>query len=81
MTERRDDKNGEKNGDRKDDKNDNKNEKKDEDLEALVGRFAQRRTYRPTDDLDEPDELPLGPAGTVPANASGTPGGEAPEAP
>ncbi|MFI9383378.1 hypothetical protein [Kutzneria sp. NPDC052558] len=46
----------------------------DDDLEALVERFSRRRTYRPTDGEDEPEELPEGPSGT----AMGT-SGEAPK--
>ncbi|WP_256102459.1 hypothetical protein [Streptomyces sp. Ncost-T10-10d] len=37
----------------------------DADLAALVEEFAIRKTYRPTDDMAEPDEVPQGPSGTV----------------
>jgi hypothetical protein len=37
----------------------------DAELAALVAEFATRKTYRPTDDMTEPDEVPQGPSGTV----------------
>lgn len=37
----------------------------DDELAALVDEFSFRRTYRPTDGLAEPDELPLGPSGSA----------------
>ncbi|CAM5261305.1 hypothetical protein GCM10010253_42220 [Streptomyces badius] len=37
----------------------------DAELAALVAEFSFRKTYRPTDDLAEPDELPHGPSGTA----------------
>ncbi|WP_329377994.1 hypothetical protein [Streptomyces sp. NBC_01716] len=40
------------------------------ELAALVEEFASRRTYRPTDALDEPDELPQGPSGTAMGDAA-----------
>jgi len=43
----------------------------DDDLEALVERFSRRRTYRPTDGQDEPEELPEGPSGTAMGTATG----------
>ncbi|MGW0938759.1 hypothetical protein [Streptomyces sp. NPDC002666] len=35
------------------------------ELAALVDEFASRRTYRPTDGMAEPDEVPQGPSGTA----------------
>ncbi|MFD3518894.1 hypothetical protein [Streptomyces sp. NPDC058653] len=40
------------------------------ELVALVEEFASRRTYRPTDALDEPDEMPQGPSGTAMGDAA-----------
>ncbi|ATY98957.1 hypothetical protein ACFY9H_26820 [Streptomyces bacillaris] len=37
----------------------------DDELAALVAEFSFRKTYRPTDDLAEPDEMPHGPSGTA----------------
>ncbi|MCR8944972.1 MULTISPECIES: hypothetical protein [Streptomyces] len=37
----------------------------DAELAALVAEFSFRKTYRPTDDLAEPDEMPHGPSGTA----------------
>ncbi|MEV4948914.1 hypothetical protein [Streptomyces sp. NPDC053755] len=42
----------------------------DEELDALIAEFSERRTYRPTDDVPEPDEVPQAPSGT----AMGDPG-------
>ncbi|MFH9262882.1 MULTISPECIES: hypothetical protein [unclassified Streptomyces] len=53
----------------------------DAELAALVAEFSFRKTYRPTDDLAEPDELPHGPSGTAlgegapPARGAGEPDG------
>ncbi|MEU2247018.1 hypothetical protein [Streptomyces sp. NPDC019224] len=48
----------------------------DGELAALVEEFAFRRTYRPTDGMAEPEELPQGPSGSV----MGGPGETAPPA-
>ncbi|MET7872325.1 hypothetical protein [Streptomyces cyaneofuscatus] len=37
----------------------------DAELAALVAEFSFRKTYRPTDELAEPDEVPHGPSGTA----------------
>ncbi|MFF3094964.1 hypothetical protein [Streptomyces cyaneofuscatus] len=37
----------------------------DAELAALVAEFSFRKTYRPTDELAEPDEAPHGPSGTA----------------
>jgi len=42
----------------------------DAELAALVEEFSGRRTYRPTDDMAEPDELPQGPSGTAMGDAT-----------
>lgn len=41
-----------------------------DELAALVDEFASRRTYRPTDGMAEPDELPQGPSGTAMGEAA-----------
>ncbi|MGW1294012.1 hypothetical protein [Streptomyces sp. NPDC002533] len=48
----------------------------DAELVALVDEFSFRRTYRPTDELAEPGEMPRGPSGTAPEGTA--PGGGAP---
>ncbi|MBW5252245.1 hypothetical protein P8A21_22575 [Streptomyces poriferorum] len=40
-------------------------EGEDAALAALVPEFSFRRTYRPTDGMAEPDEVPQGPSGTA----------------
>ncbi|MEU9950641.1 hypothetical protein [Streptomyces sp. NPDC047939] len=42
----------------------------DEELAALVAEFSVRKTYRPTDGLAEPDEVPQGPSGTAMGDAA-----------
>ncbi|MEU8825115.1 hypothetical protein [Streptomyces sp. NPDC048636] len=42
----------------------------DADLAALVEEFSSPRTYRPTDALPEPDEVPQGPSGTAMGDAA-----------
>ncbi|MFJ9030421.1 hypothetical protein ACIRQP_18220 [Streptomyces sp. NPDC102274] len=42
----------------------------DADLAALVEEFSSRRTYRPADALDEPEEVPQGPSGTAMGDAA-----------
>ncbi|MFF7178305.1 hypothetical protein [Streptomyces sp. NPDC008121] len=42
----------------------------DEELDALLAEFSERRTYRPTDEVPEPDDVPQAPSGT----AMGDPG-------
>jgi hypothetical protein len=54
----------------------------DADLAALVEEFSSRKTYRPTDDMAEPDEVPQGPSGTAMGDAAPPVHGAAePEAP
>ncbi|MEV0322226.1 hypothetical protein ACIBKX_00595 [Streptomyces sp. NPDC050658] len=54
----------------------------DAELAALVAEFADRRTYSPTDDMAEPDELPQGPSGTAMGEtAPGVQGTAEPETP
>ncbi|MFJ5680159.1 hypothetical protein [Streptomyces sp. NPDC093097] len=51
-------------------------------LAALIGEFSSRRTYRPTDDLTEPEELPRASSGTAMGDTSATgSGGGEPDAP
>ncbi len=54
----------------------------DAELAALVEEFSFRRTYRPTDGMAEPDEVPQGPSGSAmgeaAASAQGLPEPEAP---
>ncbi|MET9434944.1 hypothetical protein [Streptomyces sp. NPDC006551] len=40
-------------------------EPSDEELEALLEEFSERRTYRPTDDVPEPEDVPQAPSGTA----------------
>jgi hypothetical protein len=47
-------------------------------LEALVEEFSDRRTYRPTDDAVEPDEMPRGPSGTALGDSAPTGSGAVP---
>jgi hypothetical protein len=42
----------------------------DAELAALVEEFSSRKTYRPTDGMAEPDEVPQGPSGTVMGDAT-----------
>ncbi|MCT4353799.1 hypothetical protein M5362_11735 [Streptomyces sp. Je 1-79] len=35
------------------------------ELDDLVAEFSERRTYRPSDDLEEPDDVPQAPSGTA----------------
>ncbi|MGA5000428.1 hypothetical protein ACPCB7_20640 [Streptomyces arboris] len=44
----------------------------DAELAALVAEFSFRKTYRPTDELAEPDEVPHGPSGTAMGEAAPT---------
>ncbi|AJC53376.1 MULTISPECIES: hypothetical protein [Streptomyces] len=44
----------------------------DEELAELVGEFSSRRTYRPTDDLAEPEEMPPAASGAAMGDAGGT---------
>ncbi|MFJ2090210.1 hypothetical protein ACIOEW_13185 [Streptomyces sp. NPDC087901] len=37
----------------------------DDELAALVEEFSIRKTYRPTDGIAEPDEVPQGPSGSA----------------
>ncbi|MBT2426028.1 hypothetical protein J7F02_10145 [Streptomyces sp. ISL-112] len=37
----------------------------DAELAALVAEFSFRKTYRPTDEMAEPDDVPHGPSGTA----------------
>ncbi|MEU4269779.1 hypothetical protein [Streptomyces sp. NPDC026092] len=37
----------------------------DEELEELLTEFSGRRTYRPSDDAAEPDDVPQAPSGTA----------------
>ncbi|MYT38449.1 hypothetical protein GTY66_20670 [Streptomyces sp. SID8356] len=54
----------------------------DAELAALVEEFSFRRTYRPTDELAEPDEMPHGPSGTAIGDGpSPAHGSAAPDAP
>ncbi|MFJ2024742.1 hypothetical protein ACIODW_13185 [Streptomyces sp. NPDC087897] len=49
----------------------------DAELAALVAEFSSRKTYRPTDGMAEPDEVPHGPSGTAMADAPPTARGAA----
>ncbi|KAB2593012.1 hypothetical protein [Streptomyces arboris] len=44
----------------------------DAELAALVAEFSFRKTYRPTDELAEPDDVPHGPSGTAMGEAAPT---------
>ncbi|MGW6567798.1 hypothetical protein [Streptomyces sp. NPDC054975] len=35
------------------------------DWEELLAEFSERRTYRPSDDAAEPDDVPQAPSGTA----------------
>ncbi|MFD4026215.1 hypothetical protein ACFWRV_22310 [Streptomyces sp. NPDC058576] len=49
----------------------------DAELAALVAEFSFRKTYRPTDEMAEPDEVPHGPSGTVRGDVAPTAQGAA----
>lgn len=49
----------------------------DAELAALVAEFSFRKTYRPTDEIAEPDEVPHGPSGTALGDAAPTARGPA----
>ncbi|ARF65086.1 MULTISPECIES: hypothetical protein [Streptomyces] len=54
----------------------------DAELAELVVEFSSTKTYRPTDLMAEPDELPPGPSGTaMGAEAPTTQGSTDPEGP
>ncbi|WP_431046971.1 hypothetical protein ACQUSR_33015 [Streptomyces sp. P1-3] len=42
----------------------------DAELADLVEEFSSHRTYRPTDAVAEPDEVPQGPSGTAMGDAA-----------
>ncbi|MEU1471537.1 hypothetical protein ABZ434_25370 [Streptomyces sp. NPDC005761] len=50
--------------------NDPQTDADDEHLASLVEEFSFRRTYRPTDGLAEPDEVPQGPSGSAMGEAA-----------
>ncbi|WP_137990852.1 hypothetical protein [Streptomyces vilmorinianum] len=40
-----------------------------DDLDNLISEFSDLRTYRPTDDAAEPDDVPQAPSGTAMGDA------------
>lgn len=42
----------------------------DEELDDLLAEFSERRTYRPSDDAAEPEDVPQAPSGTAMGEAA-----------
>ncbi|MFC8275878.1 hypothetical protein ACFUJR_25710 [Streptomyces sp. NPDC057271] len=37
----------------------------EQELEDVIAEFSERRTYRPSDEAPEPDDVPQAPSGTA----------------